>query len=867
MLIRIIMGQPHALLVASPGIGHLIPILELGNRISSVLNVHVTILAVTAGSFSPTETRAIEAAVDRGTCEITELPSVDVDHLVEPDATVITKIVEMMRATKPAIRDAVKSMNRKPTVMIVDFFGTGLMNVAEDVGVRAKYVYVPSHAWFLAVMVYLPVLDKVVEGEYIDIKEPMQIPGCRPVGPEELMETMLDRSDRKYRDCVQRGEDIPMSDGVLVNTWEELQENTLAALREVGELRRSGGTLSIEQTKELANGLELSGQKFLWVLRRPISYLGASSSDGDIISAGLPEGFLNRTRGVGLVVTQWAPQVEILGHRSIGGFLSHCGWSSVLESLTKGVPIVAWPLYAEQWMNATLLTEEMGVAIRTSELPSKRVIGREEVASLVRKIVAEEDEEGQKIRDKAEEARVSSERAWAQGGSSHSSLFEWAKGCGLIMDQPHALLVASPGLGHLIPILELGNRLSSVLNVQVTILAVTAGSSSPIETTAIQAAVAKDHLVEPDAKVVTKIVVKMRAMKPALRDAVKSMNRKPTVMIVDFFGTGLMSVAEDVGVRDKYVYIPSQAWFLALMVYLPVLDKVVEGEYVDIKEPMKIPGCRPVGPDELMDPMLDRSNRQYRECVQCGEEISMSDGVLVNTWEELQGNTLAALRKAEELGRVIRVPVYPIGPIVRTRSGGTLSLEQTMELACGLELSGQKFLWVLRRPNSYLGSSSSDDDLVSTCLPEGFLDRTRGVGLVVTQWAPQVEILSHGSIGGFLSHCGWSSALESLTKGVPIVAWPLYAEQWMNATLLTEEIGVAIRTSELPAKRVIGREEVASLVRKIVAEEDEEGQKIRDKAEQVRVSSERAWAQGGSSHSSLFEWAKGCSLVSCAPLD
>ncbi|KAG7579627.1 UDP-glucuronosyl/UDP-glucosyltransferase [Arabidopsis thaliana x Arabidopsis arenosa] len=470
------------------------------------------------------------------------------------------------------------------------------------------------------------------------------------------------------------------------------------------------------------------------------------------------------------------------------------------------------------------------------------------------------------------------------------------------MDQPHALLVASPGLGHLIPILELGNRLSSVLNIHVTILAVTSGSSSPTETEAIRAAAARtaceitelpsmeiEDLVEPNATVATKIVVKMRAMKSKVRDAVESMKRKPTVMIVDIFGTGLMSVADDVGLTAKYVYIPSHAWLLAVMVYLPVLDTVVEGEYVDIKEPLKIPGCKPVGRKELMETMLDRSDQQYKECVRVGLEVPMSDGVLVNTWEELQGNTLAAFREDGELNRIMKVPVYPIGPIVRTSghveklnsifewldkqgersvvyvclgSGGTLTFEQTVELAWGLELSGQRFVWVLRRPASYLGVSSSDDDQVITSLPEGFLDRTCGVGLVVTQWAPQVEILSHRSIGGFLSHCGWSSVLESLTKGVPIVAWPLYAEQWMNATLLTEEIGVAVRTSELPSEKVIGREEVASLVRKIVAEEDEEGQKIRAKAEEVRVSSERAWSQGGSSYNSLFEWAKRCDLVS-----
>ncbi|CAD5318844.1 unnamed protein product [Arabidopsis thaliana] len=335
------------------------------------------------------------------------------------------------------------------------------------------------------------------------------------------------------------------------------------------------------------------------------------------------------------------------------------------------------------------------------------------------------------------------------------------------MDQPHALLVASPGLGHLIPILELGNRLSSVLNIHVTILAVTSGSSSPTETEAIHAAAARticqiteipsvdvDNLVEPDATIFTKMVVKMRAMKPAVRDAVKLMKRKPTVMIVDFLGTELMSVADDVGMTAKYVYVPTHAWFLAVMVYLPVLDTVVEGEYVDIKEPLKIPGCKPVGPKELMETMLDRSGQQYKECVRAGLEVPMSDGVLVNTWEELQGNTLAALREDEELSRVMKVPVYPIGPIVRTNqhvdkpnsifewldeqrersvvfvclgSGGTLTFEQTVELALGLELSGQRFVWVLRRPASYLGAISSDDEQVSASLPEGLAPNELGV--------------------------------------------------------------------------------------------------------------------------------------------
>ncbi|KAL7231955.1 hypothetical protein ACSBR2_010053 [Camellia fascicularis] len=65
--------------------------------------------------------------------------------------------------------------------------------------------------------------------------------------------------------------------------------------------------------------------------------------------------------------------------------------------------------------------------------------------------------------------------------------------------------------------------------------------------------------------------------------------------------------------------------------------------------------------------------------------------------------------------------------------------------------------------------------------------------MVIPLWAPRMEILSHPLVGGFLSHFGWNSTLESLTNGVPMIAWPLYAEQRMNATMLVEELGVAVK--------------------------------------------------------------------------
>ncbi|PRQ47679.1 putative anthocyanidin 3-O-glucosyltransferase [Rosa chinensis] len=87
----------------------------------------------------------------------------------------------------------------------------------------------------------------------------------------------------------------------------------------------------------------------------------------------------------------------------------------------------------------------------------------------------------------------------------------------------------------------------------------------------------------------------------------------PTMLIVDFFGTESLPIAEEFGI-SKYVYIASNAWFLSLMVYSPTLDEEVKGEFVDEKEPLKIPGCRSVHPQiDIVDGMQDRTSQQYNE--------------------------------------------------------------------------------------------------------------------------------------------------------------------------------------------------------------------------------------------------------------
>ncbi|KAL7189037.1 hypothetical protein ACSBR1_038831 [Camellia fascicularis] len=93
----------------------------------------------------------------------------------------------------------------------------------------------------------------------------------------------------------------------------------------------------------------------------------------------------------------------------------------------------------------------------------------------------------------------------------------------------------------------------------------------------------------------------------------------------------------------------------------------------------------------------------------------------------------------------------------------------------------------------YYNAQSNKEEDSFDFLPNGFMERTRtrGLGLLVKSWAPQVQILSHGSTEGFISHCGWNSTIESLAHGVPLIAWPLYTEQEMITLMLTQDLKVA----------------------------------------------------------------------------
>ena len=478
---------------------------------------------------------------------------------------------------------------------------------------------------------------------------------------------------------------------------------------------------------------------------------------------------------------------------------------------------------------------------------------------------------------------------------------------------PHAALLASPGMGHLIPVLELGKRLITHQGFQVTVFVV-ATEASPAKSLLLPQqrphtttppphlpnlvslpVVNHSVLVDPEASVLEQLLSMIRASLPRLRSAILAMKAPPTLLITDLFGLEAFKIADEFEMM-KYVYITSNALFLAFTTYLPVLNKIVETKYSDLQEPVRIPGCKPLWIEDTYEPVMDIKDEMYYTYIDMAVQITMVDGVLVNTWESLEPTTLGAMRDDKLLRQIVKAPVYPVGPLTRPiepadsktgtvldwlgmqptesviyvsfGSGGTLSAKQTIELAWGLEMSSHNFVWVIRPPMdndaaAALFTTGDGRDGTAEYLPEGFLERTNKVGFVVPMWAPQVQILGHPSVGGFITHCGWNSTLESIVNGVPMIAWPLYAEQKMNAVILTEDMGVAVRPEVFPTKGVVGREEVASLVRKVMAVS--EGNAIRAKVKELKCSAQKALSKGGSSHTSLSQMVMDYQMISPSP--
>lgn len=187
-----------------------------------------------------------------------------------------------------------------------------------------------------------------------------------------------------------------------------------------------------------------------------------------------------------------------------------------------------------------------------------------------------------------------------------------------------------------------------------------------------------------------------------------------------------------------------------------------------------------------------------------------------------------------------------------------LSDKQLYEIACGIEASGHKFVWVVPEKK---GKEDESEDEKEKWLPKGFEERNIGTkkGLIIRGWAPQVMILSHIAVGAFMTHCGWNSTVEAVSAGIPMITWPVHGEQFYNEKLITDVRGIGVEVGATEwcvngfgeKEKVVNKDSIEKVVRRLMGSGDE-AEEIRQRAQEFGQKATRAVQVGGSSHNSLL---------------
>ncbi|KAG2316062.1 hypothetical protein Bca52824_019184 [Brassica carinata] len=373
----------------------------------------------------------------------------------------------------------------------------------------------------------------------------------------------------------------------------------------------------------------------------------------------------------------------------------------------------------------------------------------------------------------------------------------------------------------------------------------------------------------------------VKATVAKLNDPARSDLSKLVGFVVDMFCTQMIDVANEFDV-PSYLFYPSSAAFLGLQVHVQYLCDVenydVVSELKDSDTELEVPFLTRFLPAKCVPSVI--VNKEWLPVVLShARRFQETKGVLIDTFAELEPQAVKFISG----GNSPLPTVYAVGPVglgsvddnqtevlmwlddqpyrsvvfLCFGSMGGFREDQAKEIAIALERSGYRFVWCLRRA-AETGPPKEFTNLEEV-LPEGFLERTAEIGKVIG-WAPQRAVLASPAVGGFVSHCGWNSILESVWFGVPVATWPLYAEQQLNAFEMVQEMGIAVEIrNHFQGEYMAAAETRMELV---TAEEIERGIRwlmqqdsdVRDRVRKMSEMSHMAVIDGGSSHDALVKF-------------
>ncbi|RLM78894.1 hypothetical protein C2845_PM12G06280 [Panicum miliaceum] len=365
---------------------------------------------------------------------------------------------------------------------------------------------------------------------------------------------------------------------------------------------------------------------------------------------------------------------------------------------------------------------------------------------------------------------------------------------------------------------------------------------------------------------------------------VRALAPRPSCIIADWCNPWTAGVAKSLGIPRLFFHGPSCFFSLCDLqaanhgLHERIAAGGDEDQHAVPGVPVPVTVTKATAPGFLNHPATEVLRDEAMEAMRT------ADGVVVNTFLDLEAQFVACYEAA------LGTPVWVVGPLSlcnrdvestasrsKTAAAGRQQVitawldeqapgsvvfvsfgsitrklpRQLLEVGHGLEYSGRPFIWVVKEPEAAAPE-------VREWL-EALEARTAGRGLVVRGWAPQLAVLSHRAVGGFVTHCGWNSLLESIAHGVPVVTWPHFADQFLNEQLAVSVLGVGVPVGVTAPVMIfdddtvaVPREDVVRAVSALMgggAEADGRRRKAKEYAEKAR----RAMEKGGSSYENLTQ--------------
>ncbi|KAL5101456.1 hypothetical protein RYX36_005783 [Vicia faba] len=466
------------------------------------------------------------------------------------------------------------------------------------------------------------------------------------------------------------------------------------------------------------------------------------------------------------------------------------------------------------------------------------------------------------------------------------------------MKKAEVVFIPFPVMSHIVSTLEFAKLLINRDNrLRITILVIKLPHSSETDytkslpiTDSLNVINLPECSLPPNTPPTSAMIALIEAQKPNVKQAVSNLttergeNGVLAAFVVDMFCTNMIDIAKEFSVPTLIFYTSGVA-SLGLNFHLHTLrerDNVDVTQLQELAE-LAIPSfANSVPLYSFPDSVVSKKWEWFFMSYVKG--LKNADGIIVNSFEELESYAVHSFFSHPDLAAL--PTIYPVGPVLNPEpktngtddsddiikwlddqhpssvvficfgTRGSFDEDQVNEIARAIENSGVHFVWSLRKPQPKgtmaMPSNYSISDLVKL-LPEGFLDRTKEIGRIIG-WAPQTQILAHPATGGFVSHCGWNSILESIYFGVPIATWPLFAEQQTNAFQLVCELKMAVEITLDYRVELMGgpnylltEDRIERGMRNVLDMDGEFKKKVKEMSEKSR----KTILEGGSSYTHL----------------